>query len=447
LLRILRRYADNQWIRSAALCSASVAAANMLVDLSDDDEPVAGVGTARLVIDQLAEIVGARNHRAETDRVLDHVAALWNNAGRREMCEGVIIALARGTRRSGGRLDAGAGSTSPGAQLVAKLIEEARSAVLDNSSSDATRGAAIARLGLLDPRDSRALLARVLEPREPAAVQVAAVRALAESESPEVAKVLLSRLRGFEPSVRTSAIRTLLTRAEWTKALLEAVSRNDPGSVIIPGLIEPADRQPLLKHRDAAIARLAQGLFGRSAPDARKQVIAEYAPTLRLKGGPASGATVFERECKACHKIGARGVAVGPDLTGSPSRDPSALLASILDPNASVSPKDVQYLVIDRKGRTYSGIIAAETATSLTLRRGEGAQDTILRGQVEELTSTGMSLMPEGFEKRISQREMADLIAFVCGAHRDGDTANGQDPDRSRPLDIGTLPGLIEPDE
>ena len=97
--------------------------------------------------------------------------------------------------------------------------------------------------------------------------------------------------------------------------------------------------------------------------------------------------------------------------------------------------------------RTYSGVIAAETATSLTLRRGEGAQDTILRGQVEELASTGMSLMPEGFEKRISKPEMADLIAFVCGAHRDGDSASRLDPDRSRPLDIGTLPGLIEPDE
>jgi hypothetical protein len=58
-----------------------------------------------------------------------------------------------------------------------------------------------------------------------------------------------------------------------------------------------------------------------------------------------------------------------------------------------------------------------------------------------------MSLMPEGFEKRISKPEMADLISFVCGAHRDGDSASRLDPDRSRPLDIGTLPGLIEPDE
>ena len=92
-------------------------------------------------------------------------------------------------------------------------------------------------------------------------------------------------------------------------------------------------------------------------------------------------------------------------------------------------------------------MIAAETATSVTLRRGDGAEDTILRTRIAEMTSTGLSLMPEGFEKTISKPEMADLLAFLRAAHRGGDGEQKSDPDRSRPLDIGTLPGLIEPDE
>jgi hypothetical protein len=57
--------------------------------------------------------------------------------------------------------------------------------------------------------------------------------------------------------------------------------------------------------------------------------------------------------------------------------------------------------------------------------------------------------MPEGFEKTISKPEMADLIAFLRAAHRggEGEGPDANDYDRSRPLDIGTLPGLIEPDE
>ncbi len=103
-------------------------------------------------------------------------------------------------------------------------------------------------------------------------------------------------------------------------------------------------------------------------------------------------------------------------------------------------------MVIDQNGRTYSGIIAAETATSLTLRRGDGAEDTILRAQVDAMTSTGLSLMPEGLEKTIAKPEMADLIAFLRAAHRGGPGEGADDDDRTRPLDIGTLPGLIEPD-
>ncbi len=216
-------------------------------------------------------------------------------------------------------------------------------------------------------------------------------------------------------------------------------------SAIVPSAIEPADRAPLLTHRDPEIARLAQSLFGRAPKGSRASQIAEYAAALRSSGDASRGARVFERECKACHKVGDRGFALGPDLTASPSADPAALLANILDPNANVSPSYLQYVVVDQDGRTVSGIIAAETATSLTLRRGEGAQDTILRAQVAEIASTGLSIMPEGFEKTITKPEMADLLAFLRAAHRGEERDRSDADDRSRPLDIGTLPGLIEP--
>jgi hypothetical protein len=91
-------------------------------------------------------------------------------------------------------------------------------------------------------------------------------------------------------------------------------------------------------------------------------------------------------------------------------------------------------------------LIAAETATSVTLRRGDGAEDTILRTQIAEMAGTGLSIMPEGLEKTITKPEMADLIAFLRAAHRGGPSDGTGANDRSQPLDIGTLPGLIEPE-
>ena len=49
----------------------------------------------------------------------------------------------------------------------------------------------------------------------------------------------------------------------------------------------------------------------------------------------------------------------------------------------------------------------------MKLRRAEGVEDTLLRSEIEELRSTGQSLMPEGLEQNINLQEMADLIAFL----------------------------------
>ena len=46
-----------------------------------------------------------------------------------------------------------------------------------------------------------------------------------------------------------------------------------------------------------------------------------------------------------------------------------------------------------------SGIIAEESASAIVVKRSEGATDVIPREQIEQVKSTGVSLMPEGLEK------------------------------------------------
>jgi putative heme-binding domain-containing protein len=453
LTRIARQDGTNRWTRAAVLSSCVAFADRLLVDLWQDlARPMPNPDqTARAeLLSPLAEIVGARNRPEEVGRVLDALAAAEITPGTAflGLRDGLVMAMARGSRRSGGPLSVDTNSPQPGARLVARRIERARTTALAERAPESERIQALAALSALDPSASSIALRALLEPRQPVAVQVAAVQSLTEVRTSEadIAGFLLGRLRAFEPAVRAAAVRTLLSRAAWTKALLQAAEKGGAAGGISPGLIDPADRAPLLKHRDPEIARLAQALFTRTAASARAGVIVEYLTALRQKGDTARGAKVFERECQSCHKVGDRGFKLGPDLTGSPSSDPTALVANILDPNANVTPEYIQYLIVDHSGRTYSGIIAAETPTSLTLRRATAAEDAILRTQIAELTSTGLSLMPEGFEKTIGKPEMADLVAFLRAAHRGGDEDTADD-NPSRPLDIGTLPGLIEPDE
>jgi putative heme-binding domain-containing protein len=100
----------------------------------------------------------------------------------------------------------------------------------------------------------------------------------------------------------------------------------------------------------------------------------------------------------------------------------------ILNPNQAIDSNYINYAVITKNGRSFTGILAAETASSITLKRAENQTDVILRQDIEEIQSTGTSLMPEGLEKNISIEEMADLIHFLKNwRYLDGAVPLGKD--------------------
>jgi putative heme-binding domain-containing protein len=92
------------------------------------------------------------------------------------------------------------------------------------------------------------------------------------------------------------------------------------------------------------------------------------------------------------------------------------LLVAILDPNRALESKFAAFTVATVDGRILSGLIASESATSVTLRRQEGKDEVLLRSEIEEMSASGQSLMPEGLEKDLSPRDLADLIAYIATA-------------------------------
>jgi putative heme-binding domain-containing protein len=135
----------------------------------------------------------------------------------------------------------------------------------------------------------------------------------------------------------------------------------------------------------------------------------------RLPADSKRGKLVFQKNCASCHRFGGEGYEVGPNLETIRHQPSSQILTSILDPNREVSPNYLEYLVTTKDGKTASGVIVSETVTSLTLKRTGGVLETVLRQNIEEMTSTSRSLMPEGLEQTINPQEMADLISFLLG--------------------------------
>jgi putative membrane-bound dehydrogenase-like protein len=425
--RILRRSSGDPWIRAAVLASSSGFAADLLGEQLKEAPAPAPPPDAEIGV-ELATIVGARGRAEEVAKVLG-----WLIRADPSVSVPIVRGIGRGAKRAGRRLDRLVAPHSDAQRILAVAVTIAMERARDPAASTPARTEAIELLSCLSFDQSRELLTTLLEAGQPAPIQTAAVRALGDYPDEDAGTILLDRIRTFDTSARREAVEALLSREPWTLSLLRQAGLESA----MLAMLEPSQRSGLLQHRDDAIRTLATRLLG--AAGSRAQVVAAYRPVLALSGEPKRGLAIFRRECSACHRIGEVGQDVGPDLTSSSGRDGAALLDDILDPNRYVLPNFVQYQVADAEGRVINGLISAQSPTSITLRREEGRTETILRANIAEVINTGRSLMPEGLEARIGQPEMADLIAFLQSSRVEA-------PAIGRPLDIGTLPGLVEPD-
>jgi putative heme-binding domain-containing protein len=204
---------------------------------------------------------------------------------------------------------------------------------------------------------------------------------------------------------------SLLRQPDRVAALLGAVEAGE----VKPGDLDPLRVRQLVQHPRADLRARAVKLLRDSLPADRKKVLAKYQEALKIKGDLKRGKVVFEKNCATCHRVAGVGVQVGPDISDTLGKAPAALLTDILDPNAAIDSNYVSYTVTTHSGKVLTGLVAAETASSVTLKRAEGQTDVVLRQDIEEMASSGTSLMPEGLEKTISVAEMADLLSFLKG--------------------------------
>jgi len=150
-----------------------------------------------------------------------------------------------------------------------------------------------------------------------------------------------------------------------------------------------------------------------AAAASRAEVIKKFQPALKLTGNPAHGRTIFTQLCTACHKLGNIGNEVGPNLVSVANHPPEKLLVSILDPNADVQPGYYEYRCRLTDGAEIFGLIATETANSITFKLPDGTSRAVLRKEITALQSTRASLMPPGLEAAMDAQKLADVIAFL----------------------------------
>ena len=269
---------------------------------------------------------------------------------------------------------------------------------------------AIDVLARVRPDLAETIVPALLAPSQPVEIQLGAARAVAIARRPSLASKVLADWSKLTLATRRELLAGLISNPSLAPALVRRprtrVDRSRASSTRRPARCSSICRMPKIRER-------ASKILARSAPPQRSEALARYQAALKLAGDPRRGTSVFAKNCQTCHQRQGQGHRVGPDLSGIAGRAPEALLSDIIDPNREVAPDFATLSVATRRGQVFAGLLAEETATTLKLRRAEGVEDTLLRSEIDELRSTGKSLMPEGLEQNINLQEMADLIAFL----------------------------------
>ncbi len=255
-------------------------------------------------------------------------------------------------------------------------------------------------------------IAKLITPRTSAELANGLVEAIGLSEAAATGETLIASWPTLTPTVRLTAMRAMIARADWTKSLITAI---EAGHIEL-GDLSLEQKQALANHPDKELAKRIKPLLAKGGglpnPD-RQKVIDELMPVIEKTGDVASGKAVFKKTCAKCHTHSGEGTKIGPDLTGMAVHPKHELIIHILDPSRSVEGNFRIYTVQTDDGKVFNGLLASESKTAIELIDSEAKKHTILRENIEELISSKKSLMPEGVEKLHTPTELRDLLEFL----------------------------------
>ncbi len=299
----------------------------------------------------------------------------------------------------------------PLSEQLKTLMRTASVAVFDPALTAAQRLEQLRLIGLGDFKNSSAILFKLLDSKQPLALQEEALSQLGEVNDSQIGLKLLELWPLLGPNIRKRATDILLYKSFNHDNLLTAM---ETGKVSLGEFnLDLERRRVLLFSNDQSVRNRAKMLFNDAGVVTRKAAIEKMRPALTLKGSADAGAQIFNVQCAQCHRYGNIGKDVGPVLTEVSRKSKESLLYEILDPNAAVDTQFLNHQVKTKEGNIFSGLVSHESDIEISLKMIGGRELTIPKSNIEQFTSLGTSLMVEGLEANINPQEMANLLAFL----------------------------------
>ena len=158
----------------------------------------------------------------------------------------------------------------------------------------------------------------------------------------------------------------------------------------------------------------------------KPEEVAALVQEVSEKGDAARGERIFRRadlSCMRCHSVSRAGGQVGPELSAVGGTSPLDYVAnSILNPNLAVKEQYVTRMFELSDGKVLSGVVVDRDDTRVRIRDAQGKLVIIPKADIEDETN-GVSMMPQGLTKFLTNDELLDLIRFVSELGKPGDYA------------------------
>ncbi len=129
--------------------------------------------------------------------------------------------------------------------------------------------------------------------------------------------------------------------------------------------------------------------------------------------------------CVACHKLGDEGNNFGPELAKlSAEMTALEITRHILEPSLKIDDKYRSTTILTDAGRAITGLVVEETPSEVAIVENPVAQAAAVRipkSEIDERTTSPVSIMPKGLLDTLTRDEVLDLIAYVAAR---GDQSN-----------------------
>jgi len=359
-----------------------------------------------------ADLLALTNDDALRGKFIAGIASAFEGAEMPKLPESLTKALNDYmAKQSGGDLTLALRSGSADALKSAlKLLE-------DKKASSTARIAIAKTLAELGKQEAVMPMVNILKATNPPGLKRGILQAAAKFDDKRIPEALLLGWEGQiagDKALREDALRVMAGRKEWAQILVSFVNEwKVPTKHFTVDIV-----RQLSLHKDpeidAAIDKHWKGLLATGPTPEKKKESERIKAVLKTGLGNAEkGKIQFMARCVICHKLFGEGGQIGPELTGYDRSNADFWLDNLFMPSMEIREGFGAYIVKTKGGQILTGLMDAQDAKGIVIKDMANNKTALKQTDIESMTASPISLMPEGLTTGMSDADLKDFFAYL----------------------------------